>query len=436
MDATGLASKLPTFEPFETSGFKPFARQLKLVCLVEPATRRVPATVERVKLMLDSAPLQDSPLDVWYSAHKSTLLANAAAHYNVALPRAGGGGPTLTAEQLLEYYLALLAKHFESAQTVTLMQEFKQSTQGSQAPSLFKDKLLAYRKQLEDQVSTYEVAERFWEGLHPAVRDVLGRTIMSVPRQQWYARLNKTAEEADNIWNNLSSLQRMSPKEQSAAQAAPSPAAQSEYAGRAHSHVRAVARSYGHQTPQYYCTRHGYNPSHDTSMCRALHAEQEIQVRTAHVTQSGDRDGLVKALSAFLSSQGYQVSPKQGVSGAGAGRATDGRSADRDRQQHGGEQEGPRSYGPCSYCGAELHSESRCFIKHPELAPPTYKPSLGALAAAFDHNMAEAIKRGKMAAISVKVTEDDYDEEDGERRFAFATKVVGRLGAPGAALAF
>ncbi|KXZ41534.1 hypothetical protein GPECTOR_410g252 [Gonium pectorale] len=120
------------------------------------------------------------------------------------------------------------------------MQEFKQATQGSQAPYLFKDKLLAYWKQLEDQVSTYDVAERFWEGLHPAVRDV--------------------------------------------------------------------------------------------------------------------------------SSQGYQ-------------------------------------------------------------------PSLGALAAAFEHNKAETIKRGRVAAISVEVTEENYDEEDGERRFAFATKVVGRLGAPGAALA-
>ncbi|KXZ41340.1 hypothetical protein GPECTOR_534g537 [Gonium pectorale] len=437
MEGTGLASKLPLFEPFEASGLKPYARQLRLVCLVEPAARRAPATVELVKLMLDSAPLQDSPLDIWYSAHKTTLLADAAAHYKVALPAAGGGAAELTAEQLLEYYLTLLAKHFESAQTVTLMQEFKQATQGAQAPSLFKDKLLSYRKQLEDQISTYEVAERFWEGLHPAVRDVLSRTIMSVPRQQWYARLNKTAEEADNVWNNLSAQQRKPTKEQPSPQATPSPAAQSKPAGKTQSYVRNAARSYSNPAPVYYCARHGYNPTHDTSACRVLHAQQEIKVRTAQVTQAGGEDGLVKMMKAFLSSQGYPVGPKQGASGsgvkagsgtgagAGAHRGTDGRFFDRGRPPlRGAPHEGTRTYGPCSYCGSEMHSDSRCYIKHPELAPPTYKPRSEALAAMFEQNKAEAVKRGKIAAISVKVTEDNYEEEDGQAKSAFVTKVI------------
>ncbi|KXZ41422.1 hypothetical protein GPECTOR_476g406 [Gonium pectorale] len=439
MEGVGLASKLPLFEPFEASGLKPYARQLKLVCLVEPAARRAPATVALVKLMLDAAPLQDSPLDIWYSAHKDTLLADAAAHYGVALPEAGGDGAELTAEQLLEYYLALLAKHFESAQTVTLMQDFKRATQGTQAPSLFKDKLLGYRKQLEDQISTYEVADRFWEGLSPAVRDVLSRTLMSVPRQQWYARLNKTAEEADNVWNNLSAQQRMPAKEQSFPQASSSSAAQSKPAGRPQSYVRNTARSYNDQAPTFYCSRHGYNPTHDTSSCRVLHAQQEIKVRTAQVTQAGEGEGLVKMMKAFLSSQGYQVGPKQGASGsganagsgsgagAGAHKSTDGRFFDRGRTPpRGPPHEVRRNYGPCTYCGEDWHSESRCYLKHPELAPPTFKPRTEAHAAMFERNKAEAIKRGKIAAISVKVTEDDYDEEDDHGRSAFLSKVTVR----------
>ncbi|KXZ57063.1 hypothetical protein GPECTOR_5000g1293 [Gonium pectorale] len=68
-------------------------------------------------MVLDASPTPHSSHETWYSAHKDTLMSEAAAKYGVAVPGANvaEGAEVLSGEQLLESYLALLEKHFQSS---------------------------------------------------------------------------------------------------------------------------------------------------------------------------------------------------------------------------------------------------------------------------------------------------------------------------------
>ncbi|KXZ57062.1 hypothetical protein GPECTOR_5000g1289 [Gonium pectorale] len=211
-------------------------------------------------------------------------------------------------------------------------------------------------------------------------------------------------------------------KNPSAAQAAP--ASQSASTSQAkpirQGKAGSGAKTFNNPTFKYYCSVHGSNTSHDTSQCRVLQARQDI--KTAQVAHAGE-GGLVQALTALLSTLGQQP-PGSAVKQGG------GRAGDRGKPQ-GGQRGGSASATQgCEYCKHPKHTKDRCFILHPELAPSDYKPRSEALVAAFEKNKAEAVKRGKIAAVIVTVTEDDYeDDEDDARAACVITAVNSQQGA-------
>ncbi|KXZ52120.1 hypothetical protein GPECTOR_10g1143 [Gonium pectorale] len=430
------STRYPTFDPFHYKGLDRFVQDVRHLCITEPRIKRGAAhTAAQAKAVLDALPVRYSSYETWYGKHKATLLADAAAHYNVQ-------ENVLSAEQLLDFFVALLDKHFETPRVTALLAEIKTAAQGSDPPSLFLQRLMRAEKGLAGRVSQYEVGERFVDGLIPAVGEPVKRTLCAIPKSEWYARLPKTAEEADVVWNNLSEHERKPPKDSTKEPRAPkaSPAHESKPSQESGSERRRRDR-YPRGTGRYYCELHGPNYTHNTVDCEARRAGQS---RTAAVTKGGgELEGIMQQLRAFLSQgeggdrSGAHASSSTGASASGrtggASRSQggdNGRHRDRDRyrerdrdrdrdrdraRDRDGDRGRYRDREPCSYCGRGGHDDSGCWIKHPELAHPNYEPPGSVLKALFEQNQAKSAKKGKAAAAAKAVVEDDYSETDDER---------------------
>ena len=206
-------------------------------------------------------------------------------------------------------------------------------------------------------MGNFQVAERFVQGLHPKVREAVQRQLTMVSKEQWYSRLNQTAAEAEVVWNNLPDEERQpvekKPVKKGTGDSAPAPKAQGTY----------------------YCTHHGYNMSHDTASCNALRSSAK---KSALATLGLDGPMFEQLIALATQASGRASAAAQAEGGLGPS----GDGGSNRPQRPGGSGMGGRGWagatgsgggrgGPrCTYCGDTRHSEDRCFIKNPELAPP------------------------------------------------------------------
>ena len=435
-DDMSASSKYPTMAEFKHTELDLFLTAVLQLGLNEPARKGV-LTVEGLKLFLDALPVRGSDFRRWYDGVKDTLIAAAAAHHQVAVPGAAGpaaaGQPALTATQLFDYYEHLLTQYFKAAQLGEYQRELSSAVQGHRSPKMFKDQLLELERKLPGHVGNFQVAERFVQGLHPKVREAVQRQLTMVSKEQWYARLNQTAAEAEVVWNNLPDEERQpvekKPVKKGTGDSAPAPKAQGTY----------------------YCTHHGYNMSHDTASCNALRSSTK---KSALATLGLDGPMFEQLIALATQASGRASAAAQaegglGPSGDGGSNRPQrpGGSGMRGRGWAGAAGSGGGRGGPrCTYCGDTRHSEDRCFIKNPELAPPGYVARNGALQAMFEANKAKLAAqggaasrsnpprnqpaRGAVAAVIAALSQvhDDFAEDDPPSVASFATVGITHFG--------
>jgi hypothetical protein len=306
---------------------------------------------------------------------------------------------------LFAFYEKKLKAEFAKERETEVYNRYQGLKQGNKKPGDFFSELSSLHRELGQRVGEYELSERFENGLHEKVKTHVMNTLITMTRQARHARLHQTVQDADSIWANLPETDRAVSKEKS-----PSPKKEAA----------------APKEKMKYCEYHGSQSSHTTSECKILAGKRGksalvtegapswAQQLVALLTQQQSQGGAQKPRKSGADSGGGNSGPsggKAGPSGGGGGRSGSGQS--RQGGRSGREyDEGP----PCDFCGRRGHSDDRCFIKHPDRAPPNYKPASKGLQILFDTMKAQ--KGGKVAAC---VVEDDFGEEDEDLRTACVT---------------
>ena len=418
-----MSGSFPVLEPFHCKGVDQFLHEVKQKALVDVELKRgagsvTPATFFQV---LDSLPKPHSRHADWWATKKATFLADAAAHAQAANPApAAAAAPAAPAApaaanawQLFDYYKHILTEHFKAEAEQTDHGEFTTAVQGDGKPSDFYQRLSTLHAGLAGRVSTYQLADRFVEGLQPTVREHIHRDLMRYPRTDWHNRMAQTVVDADRIWENLTpaerkasgSVKRTEKVAEKTTPVQPKPAQSKE--------------------GLYLCKKHGWNTSHATADCRQL--QNQSRSKPAMVS-TGAAEGIVQQLVALLTqnaqagqaSASAQKPRKPGAAGAGSGSGA-GHSGQSRSGPPATRGRAPRGDLMCDFCKNPGHSRDRCFIEHPQLAPPGFKPTSPALQVLFELQKARA---PKVAAVA-DVVEDDFAEEDYQSAAAFFTFTLG-----------
>ena len=219
--------------------------------------------------ILDLLPQPESSFDTWHQMKRPTLVADAEAWH--AQQQAGVAAVRpLCGESLLQYYYTLLDAHFEPHKRHGKQLEYAQLTQAGGSPRLYLDKVRQLEKYIGSAYPREAIAERYIKGLDSKIRSRVLAKYELYQRDQWYAKLDAIASDAETIWLN----QQQDKADQQLAKSAKDERAATQPAqpsapARGNSQASQPSSKGG-----FLCEHHGVNATHNTADCKVLNWQQ------------------------------------------------------------------------------------------------------------------------------------------------------------------
>ncbi len=373
------------------------------------------ATPDALVQLLSAAIDPHSEHGVWHASISGTLIQDATAW---AYPNAAA--PVLTMSDLMRFYIHKLETHFARQRKPVYENELRNAKQNpGEFPSSFWSRLVRLHAQVPHMATTEQLVDLFRNGLtNVEAYEYIWQVLKSLPRDQWSGKFPQATLEADLVMHNSGTAANplhSVPAPSSSAPVLTQPDQQPNACA-------ATATAHGDSSEpasddepdgDTYCMIHGWC-SHATDTCHYLHELVE-QDRYTH----GNRYGNVNALpyepnavpqapSPYAPPFGYptysyapppvapysyqpyafsghQYSPPYASSAAApapssyappSGHSTLSYYTPSSTAPYNDRPDAfSRTYnGPrCETCGGR-HSVARCYIEHPELAPPGWEP--------------------------------------------------------------
>lgn len=425
-----------TIQPFTWGTTEAFIRKLRAV--VGAWTVGQNATPEALLQSLNASIDPHTEHGRWHAGIKHTLIADAtawlAAREAARVAAAAGPGapppaapvaaPVLTMSDLCDYYIELLLKRFEPQRLPTLERELRDAKQEhDELPSSYYYRLEHLLSQVPHVWTKDQLYITFVNGLHtPTVKGYVETILNPLPRHQWGNQFPAITTGADQVTFN--STTSVDPQTSSGAPpyGAPSAAPASQPAPVSALSTSGPAPAAGDPASadddepdgDFHCMVHGWC-SHDTDDCPYIRElVQEYRNTRGNRYHKYDvppyeSNAAPQALSTHAPPYGYHTYSYAPPPTASYGHQPYVPPSHQygPPYAHGPASPAPSSYSPPSaysthsfhapsstapysdspdafrrrqYCGPRCetcggkHAVARCYIEHPELAPPGWEP--------------------------------------------------------------
>ncbi|EFJ41303.1 hypothetical protein VOLCADRAFT_107747 [Volvox carteri f. nagariensis] len=252
--------------------------------------------------------------------------------------------------------------------------EYLRTRQDNGSPQLYLQQIRELEPYIRDSYSSAVIAERYVEGLDPAVRERIRTKYELTPREGWHAQLNSIATDAETIWINLQQAQAERERHSSSDHASGSKQAITSEREKRLRKQPSKSRDSGSGQSKFYCKHHGANSSHDSKDCRVLNGRPTGSSKSAAATGSHQPDELAAMITAAVQSA-LGASRAAMVSTSEQQAPATKYAADQQRRQNrggggnvnngGASNRRPRMYDgpPCEYCGRYGHDEPNCRLR-------------------------------------------------------------------------